>query len=62
MELSKEYIDFLGMKISDDKIKFQEHIVKKIMDFEHIKGENNKLIDFLSHEVYSVEWINNTGK
>ena len=33
MELSKEYIDFLGMKISDDKIKFQEHIVKKIMDF-----------------------------
>ena len=29
MELSKEYVDFLGRKIGNDKIKLQEHIVKK---------------------------------
>ena len=33
MELSKDYIDFLGMKIGNGKIKLQEHIVKKILDF-----------------------------
>ena len=29
MELSKEYVDFLGRKIGNDNIKLQEHIVKK---------------------------------
>ena len=33
MELCKEYIEFLGMNIGKGKIKLQEHIVKKILDF-----------------------------
>ena len=33
MELSKDYIDFLGMKIGNGKIKLQKHILKKIIDF-----------------------------
>lgn len=33
MELCKEYIEFLGMKISKGKIKLREYVVKKIFDF-----------------------------
>lgn len=46
MELTKKYIDFLRMKIRNDKMKLQEHIVKKILDFPY-KLEDIKTLVFL---------------
>ena len=62
MELSKEYIDFLGVKISDDKIKFQEHIVKKIMDFPDKLEDKKTPQTFLGFLNYDRMYIKDLGK
>lgn len=47
IELRKKYIEFLGIKIRKGKIKLQEHIVKKILDFSNKIEDTKKLQAFL---------------
>ena len=62
MELTKEYIDFLRMKIGNDKMKLQEHIVKKILDFPYKLEDIKTLQSFLGLLNYARMYIKGLGK
>lgn len=62
MELCKEYIEFLGMNIGKGKIKLQEHIVKKILDFPDKIEDTKKLQVFLGMLSYARMYIKYLSK
>ncbi|GLT32336.1 hypothetical protein SLA2020_070100 [Shorea laevis] len=62
MELSKEYIEFLGMRIGQGKIQLQDHIVKKILDFPDKIEETKELQKFLGILNYARMYIKDLSK
>ena len=61
MELCKEYIEFLGMNTWKVKIKLQEHIVKRILDFSD-KIKTKKLQAILWIFIYVGTYIKDLSK
>lgn len=57
IKLYEECIEILGMKIEKGKIKLQEHIGKKILDFPNKIENTKKLQDFLGILNYARMYI-----
>jgi hypothetical protein len=62
MELFKPHIKFLGAEIGEGKIKLQDHISKKILDFEEKILNTEELQKFLGLVNYARAYIKDIGK
>jgi hypothetical protein len=62
MELFKPHIKFLGAEIGEGKIKLQDHISKKILDFEDKILNTEELQKFLGLVNYARPYIKDIGK